>query len=74
MCHLYKKFTLLPRLRRWHHRSESVRLSYTLIGHAYGVMAAVSADDKVCFALAVPLDREGSSRAEFRMNVNSEAT
>jgi hypothetical protein len=50
------------------------RLRCSLTGRAHGAVAAVSTDDTVCLALSLPLDRAGSSRAEFRMNVNSEAT
>ena len=45
-----------------------------LTGRAHGAVAAVSAEATDGLALSVLPAREGSSRAEFRMNVNSEAT
>ena len=41
---------------------------------AGSVGLTVSAADHVCLGLSVPFDRAGSSRAEFRMNANSDAT
>jgi hypothetical protein len=41
---------------------------------AHGTLAAISPDDNGCLALSVPPARAGRSRAEFRMNVNSDAT
>jgi hypothetical protein len=41
---------------------------------AHGTVTAVCAVVNDCLALSVLLARAGSSRAELRMNVNSEAT
>ncbi len=55
----------------FHHDS---RQNFETAGRAHGAIAALSSDDKICLAPSVLLARAGSSRAEFRMNVNSEAT
>ena len=44
------------------------RRASTSCDEAVSVVLTVSAADHVCVVLSVPLDRAGSSRAEFRMN------
>jgi hypothetical protein len=55
--------------------SEGVQMRRTQwFADAHGTLAAISTDDNGCLALSVPSARAGSSRAEFRMKVNSDAT